>query len=39
MSELAEKLIAENIKTKNPLLDLGNYELNVSTGKLYQFLQ
>lgn len=36
MSELAEKLIAENLKTQNPILDLGNCNLDGSENELYQ---
>jgi len=36
MSELAEKLIAENLKTKNPMLDLGNCNLDGSEKELYE---
>lgn len=39
MSELAEKLIAENIKTKNPTLDLGNCGLDGTEDELYKPLR
>lgn len=39
MSELAEKLIAENLKTKNPILDLGYCGLDGTEDDLYKLLQ
>lgn len=39
MSELAEQLIAENLKTKNPVLDLGNCGLNGTEEELYHPLK
>lgn len=39
MSELAEKLISENMQTKNPLLDLGCCCLDGSEEELYQPLK
>lgn len=39
MSELAEKLIAENLKTKNPVLDLGRCALTPSDNELYKPLK
>ena len=39
MSELAEKLIAENLKTKNPILDLGNCGLDGTEDELYKLLR
>jgi len=37
MSKLTKKLITENLKTKESVLNLGNYELNVSTGNYRDF--
>lgn len=39
MSELAEKLIAENLKTKNPVLDLGRCSLDGREKELYKPLK
>lgn len=39
MSELVQKLIAENLESKNPVLDLGNCGLDGTEKKLYQALQ
>jgi len=39
MSELAEKLILENLKTKNPMLDLGFCGLNGTENELYASLK
>jgi len=39
MSELAEKLIAENLKTKNPVLDLGYCGLGGTEDELYKPLK
>ncbi|WP_338812762.1 COR domain-containing protein [Bernardetia sp. Wsw4-3y2] len=38
MSELAERLIEENIRTKNPYLDLGNCGLDGTEDELYRKL-
>jgi len=39
MGELAEKLILENIKTQNPMLDLGRCGLDGTEEELYKLLQ
>ena len=36
MSELAQKLIEENLQTKNPVLDLGNCGLDGTEDELYR---